>query len=368
MRGMHVHTTSYIGRVARSFIPQGLGKRLVAGATAVLMGAALVACSELPSQGETTSLSGEDTITPTSEANAASETRNLGLPKSAPLVGPEPGESKTINLASGRSFILHVPENYEPGKKWPVVLAFHGWKETAGMMQRYTELNAADAIMVYPSGVERAWAPAPYAETTGEEDTQFASDIVDSLRATYAVDDDRIFATGMSNGGGFAAYLGCQLPNIFKSVATVSAAYYQAIHASCKGEPVGRLDMHGTLDPVVDYYGGTRHKERYVAVQEVVAMDAQRNLCEGNLRTERLANNALLVQWEQCQRPVQHIRIGGGQHVWPGGTYDKDSEVGDGFATDKVLDFFGIPGRPAGMEEAATVETGTMEENELSES
>ncbi|MGO2574312.1 MAG: alpha/beta hydrolase family esterase, partial [Corynebacterium casei] len=77
---------------------------------------------------------------------------------------------------------------------------------------------------------------------------------------------------------------------------------------------------------------------------------------------------ALLVQWEQCQRPVQHIRIGGGQHVWPGGTYDKDSEVGDGFATDKVLDFFGIPGRPAGMEEAATVETGTMEENELSES
>ena len=248
------------------------------------------------------------------------------------------------------------------------MLAFHGWKETAEMMQRYTELDAADAIVAYPAGEDRAWAPAPYAKTTGAEDTQFVRDIVDSLRATYAVDDERIYATGMSNGGGFAAYLGCQMPDVFKSVATVSAAYYQAIHASCKGEPVGRLDMHGTLDPVVDYYGGTRHKERYVSVPEVVSMDAQRNRCEGNLNTERLANNALLVQWEQCQYPVQHIRIGGGKHVWPGGNYDDASDVGFGFATDKVLDFFAIPGRPAGMEEARTVETGTMEDEDFSAS
>src|SRR5699024_8357385 len=107
---------------------------------------------------------------------------------------------------------LHMPASYQPGKKWPVVLAFHGWKETAGMMEGYTEMDAAEAIMVYPYGKDGAWAPAPYAKTTGTEDIQFARDIVDSLRATYAVDDDRIFATGMSNGGGFAAYLGCQMP------------------------------------------------------------------------------------------------------------------------------------------------------------
>ena len=97
-------------------------------------------------------------------------------------------------------------------------------------------------------------------------------------------------------------------------------------------------------------------------------MDAQRNRCEGNLNTERLANNALLVQWEQCQYPVQHIRIGGGKHVWPGGNYDDASDVGFGFATDKVLDFFAIPGRHAGMEEARTVETGTMEDEDFSAS
>ena len=354
-----MHTSSYVWRAARF---------VVAWTTAVLMGVVLVSCSELPSRGETSSQTEEDPAVPETETNPVSAPRNLGMPTSAPLAGPEPGQAKTMNLASGRKFILHIPDNYEPSKKWPVILAFHGWKETGGMMQSYTEFNSAEAIVAYPYGEDRAWAPAPYADTSGHEDIQFTRDIVDSIRATYAVDDDRIYATGMSNGGGFAAYLGCQLPDVFKSVATVSAAYYQSIHASCKGEPVGRLDIHGTLDPVVDYYGGTRHKERFVAVPEVVAMDAQRNLCTGGLRTERLANNALLVQWQHCERPVQHIRIGGGEHVWPGGTYDTDSEVGAGFATDKVLDFFGVPGRPDDMEEAATVETGTMEEKELAES
>ncbi|APT82577.1 alpha/beta hydrolase family esterase [Corynebacterium ammoniagenes] len=354
-----MHTINRIGRAVT--------KKITTLLTAVVVGTGLASCAEFPSRGETSSLSEEGSANMDSHPTTEADTKDLGLPTSAPLVGPEPGKSSIINLASGRKFILHMPASYQPGKKWPVVLAFHGWKETAGMMEGYTEMDAAEAIMVYPYGKDGAWAPAPYAKTTGTEDIQFARDIVDSLRATYAVDDDRIFATGMSNGGGFAAYLGCQMPDVFTSVATVSAAYYKPIHESCKDEPVGRLDMHGTLDPVVGYYGGTRHKEPYESVPDVVTLDAKRNRCEGELTTERLANNALLIQWELCEDPVQHIRIGGGRHVWPGGTYDNASEVGKGFATDKVLDFFAIPGRPADMEEAHTVETGTLDENEFSQ-
>ena len=220
-----MHTTSHFGRAA--------AKKITLVLSAVVLTATLASCSEVSSRGETSSLSGESSTAVSSESEANPGTYDLGLPTSAPLAGPEPGSSQTINLASGRKFILHVPSSYQPGKKWPVVLAFHGWKETAEMMQRYTELDAADAIVAYPAGEDRAWAPAPYAKTTGAEDTEFVRDIVDSLRATYAVDDERIYATGMSNGGGFAAYLGCQMPDVFKSVATVSAAYYQAIHASC---------------------------------------------------------------------------------------------------------------------------------------
>lgn len=275
----------------------------------------------------------------------------LGIPTSAPLVGPPPGESKTINLPTGRNYILHVPEDYEEEKQWPVVLVFHGFGDTAANTQRYSRMDSAEAIVAYPQGKEKAWSPAPYAKTTGEKDRAFVSEIVDTIRATYNVDETRIFATGLSNGGGFAAYLGCTMPEIFRAVGTVSAAYYDAIHKDCSNQPVARLDIHGTNDPVVGYHGGTRHSTHYNSVDEVMEQDAKRNQCKGGVRTSRLVNNALELNWVNCAEPLQHIRIGGGGHVWPGGESDKDQEVGKGFATDRVLDFFGIPGRPSGTQQ-----------------
>ena len=272
------------------------------------------------------------------------ETKNLGIPTSAPLSGPEPGSYTTVNLPSGRSFILSVPKDYTGDKKWPIVLAFPGWGQSAG----YSRLDAADAITIFAEGKKKAWSPAPYAKTSTAEDKKFVRDIIDAVRATYRVDDSRIFATGMSNGGGFAAYLACQMPDVFKSVATVSAAYYQDILKDCAHSPVGRLDIHGTVDPVVGYYGGTRHKTKYYSVESVLEQDRKRNGCSTKVDTTRLVNNALDMKWSGCTAPLEHIRIAGGSHVWPGGTADAHNEVGKFFATDRVLDFFGIPGRPSG--------------------
>lgn len=283
-----------------------------------------------------------------STQSPGSAAAQLGLPTSAPLNGPEPGSYMTINLPSGRSFILSLPENYTAQKKWPVVLAFHGWGQSAESLRGYSRLDAAQAITVFPTGKNKAWSPAPYAETRGSEDKKFVLDILDSLRATYNVDDSRLFATGMSNGGGFAAYLACQMPGIFYSVATISAAYYEDILKDCAHEPVGRLDMHGTDDPIVSYYGGTRHETNYFSVESVLEQDRKRNKCSEKVETHRLVNNALDMHWTGCSAPLEHIRIGGGSHVWPGGTADKNNEVGKFFATDRVLDFFGIPGRPDG--------------------
>ncbi|APT86803.1 hypothetical protein CFL01nite_06520 [Corynebacterium flavescens] len=290
---------------------------------------------------------------PTEAASAGqwNKASALGIPTSAPLVGPGPGESKTINLPSGRNYILHVPKDYSEDQQWPVVMVFHGLGDTAANTQAYSLLDSAEALVAYPQGIEKAWSPAPYAKTTGEEDRAFVADILDTIRATYRVDDARVFATGLSNGGGFAAYLGCTMPEVFRAVGTVSAAYYDAIHQGCSDEPVARFDIHGTNDPVVDYHGGTRHDTHYNSVDEVMQQDAKRNRCTGGVRTSRLVNNALELNWTNCEEPLQHIRIAGGGHVWPGGEYDKDQEVGKGFATDRVLDFFGIPGRPSGTQQ-----------------
>lgn len=274
----------------------------------------------------------------------------LGLPMSSPLEGPAPGEFKHINLPSGRHFLLHLPADYDPAKKWPVILSFHGWKESAWAMYSYSHFKAAEAITIYPQGQDRAWATAPYATTTPDEDVQFVEDIIDSVRATYSVDDTRIHAAGMSNGGGFAVYLSCRMPGVLASVASVSAAYYFEIHDSCAESPVGRLDIHGTKDPVVSYEGGHRHGVAYRSVREVLEMDRVRNRCSETKVETPLPQDSVRMEWIGCQAPLEHIRIAGGTHVWPGGAYDKGNGLPKGFATDAVLDFFAIPGREAGTE------------------
>lgn len=276
------------------------------------------------------------------------EQTDLGIPMSAPIAGPEPGDIKDINLPSGRSYLLSVPDDYNGDQQWPLVLAFHGWGETPLKFLQYSAFNEAEAIVAFPKGEDKAWAPAPYAETSADEDQEFVEQVIDTLRATYSIDDSRIFATGMSNGGGFAAYLGCQMPETFNSIASISAAYYHGIHEGCSNEPVGRLDIHGTDDPIVGYWGGKRHGRPYSSVESVLDRDAERNECSNQVATSRLANQAIKQDWIGCAEPLEHIRIGGGRHIWPGGAHDASQEVGAWFATDSVLDFFAIPGRPAG--------------------
>lgn len=282
---------------------------------------------------------------------------SLTIPTSSPLTGPEPGHFKKIKMASGRTFILQLPAEYDPSKQWPLVLAFHGWKETAEAMHEYSHFSAAEAIVVFAQGEDKAWAPAPYATSTGAQDQAYVREIIDSVRATYTVNDARIHAVGMSNGGGFAVYLACTMPEYFTSIASVSAAYYEAILKECNPAPVGRLDIHGTDDPVVGYFGGTRHGAKYFPVMDVLEADRQRNQCSDTVSTTRLGSSALRMQWRGCAAPLVHVRIGGGTHVWPGGKYDPDQAIPRGFASDMVLDFFAIPGREQGTENSANAGT-----------
>ncbi|HJD78286.1 MAG TPA: feruloyl esterase [Corynebacterium pollutisoli] len=215
-----------------------------------------------------------------------------------------------------RTFRVSTPAGFHRGRQWPVVFAFHGWRESAETMEQVSGLDSVNAIVVYPEGVEQAWAPAPYAATSGEEDLGFARVLLDHVRDEYPVDGSRIFATGFSNGGGFAAYLGCHLPETFHAVAPVGAAYYEAIHLGCTTEPVARLDIHGTDDRTIHYYGGTRHGERYEPVPVVLDRVAENNGCTRSTMTRR-SQDVIVQHWQGCRLPLVHVRVGGGAHVWP---------------------------------------------------
>lgn len=275
-------------------------------------------------------------------------------PTGAPVAGALPGETTRINLPSGRSYLVHLPENYDPNQSWPLILTFHGWGQNGQAMATSTHFDAAQAISIYPDGApsrppnadKKSWAPAPYATASGEEDLQFVDEIVNSARRTWAIDDSQLYAVGFSNGGGFAQYLACQRPAQFTAIATVSAAYYSKVVEGCDPGTVGHLNIHGTDDQVVSYNGGTRHDTKFLSVPEILDVAAQRNHCRGGVERQQLIGDAERTTYRECAAPVDHIRIDGGRHIWPGYSGNRTDAMPENFATDKILDFFRIPGRP----------------------
>lgn len=242
-----------------------------------------------------------------------------------------------------RDFILHVPVGAEQRAKLPVIFVFHGYLEEAKTIREYSGLDDADALVAYMQGVDNAWAPAPYATTSGEQDLAFVDAALNQLTHDFAVDRAQVFAAGLSNGGGFAAYLGCQRPQDFTAVATVAGAFYEKVSEGCSMIPMKHIDFHGTADPVIAYAGGIRHDHVYDSTAELMDDAAERNRCDPEPVEKVVSNDVLEQRWVSCDAGLEHYRIVGGGHVWPGGGKDSSTTAPSGFATRTLLDFFGVP-------------------------
>lgn len=247
----------------------------------------------------------------------------------------------TVTLPSGRSFIVHVPSSYSAARPLPVVLGVHGYRGTDQSMYRDTTLYTADAVTVFALGRDDAWAPAPYATTTVEEDLAYIDGILGWVRGHYATTGEA-FAVGFSNGGSFVHVLSCYRAESFRAFATVSAANYDAVEDGCSGAP-GRayLDIHGTADGVIGYDGGVRHDTHYLSVNDVLDVTARRNGCNPFPR-RRTTGAVTHEEWNACDVPTEHYRIAGGTHTWPGGATDTSGLVPAHWTTQTVLSFFGV--------------------------
>lgn len=276
---------------------------------------------------------------------------------------PKAGQNKTLELKSGkrdRRYIINVPRGAQPydknqkenqqeeaknQKPLPLIFAFHGYREQATQMARYTDLAGKNAIVVYPQGVDNAWEGAPYARVKAGEDVRFVRDVMDAVSSTYQVDANRIYATGMSNGGGFVGKLACEMPDEFAAFAAVSAAYYSGTWRACaekgadpkrpedvgfkRGETTPYLDIHGRKDQTIHYGGGGRYEDEYLGSFEFSQLYASRAHCVGAPIATRVTDAVQRVQWPNCGQhmEVMHLAIGDAGHTWMG---ERTGEAGAG--------------------------------------
>ena len=166
-----------------------------------------------------------------------------------------------------RSYRIHLPLSYSSTYQYPAIIGFHGSSSIGFFFEADTGLDearyTAKKIMVYPNGLGGAWAGANYSQATVPEDLQFVWDMLADMRQNFCIDSARIYATGLSIGGGFVDTIACNatVGGEFAAFAPASGSFYtdnDANHDECKPARsiTPMLEFHGGADTDVRYDGG----------------------------------------------------------------------------------------------------------------
>ena len=219
----------------------------------------------------------------------------------------------------GRQYLVHTPASFSGSAYYPVVMLYPGKGASAQAAQAAYGLDVLPALLVYPyptvgsEGV-LAWQGAPYSSKA--DDVAFSTRVLDDLQANLCIDRTKIYAAGFSNGGGFAAYLGCSAAaDRFAAFAVIAGAMYAPAGDCTPKKPRPLLSVHGDQDSVVPYSGSlTRHLPH---IDNWIKKRAQANGCTAQTGGSG-GFNIYTTTWSKCKddATVQNIRIQGGGHGW----------------------------------------------------
>ena len=168
----------------------------------------------------------------------------------------------TTHDGKTREYILYIPLTYDGLTDVPLVINMHGYGSSMTEQIVYGDFrkiaDTANFIIVVPNGLLDAsniqhWN---YFDANGEDDTGFISMLIDEINNNYAINTDRVYATGMSNGGFMSIHFACHLSNKITAVASVTGTMIYSEMANCSpSRPVPTMLIHGTGDMVVPYIG-----------------------------------------------------------------------------------------------------------------
>ncbi|KAK8087554.1 hypothetical protein PG997_002515 [Apiospora hydei] len=229
-----------------------------------------------------------------------------------------------------RTYTVHLPSNYSSTQQYPVLVGYHGHPGIGLFLELDSRLDefAPDKIVVYPNGVDQAWAGANYSKATVPQDLQFTADLLADLRTRYCVDSARVYATGMSNGAGFVGALACNdtVGGEFAAFAPVAGAYYTDAHGpdgdGCKParDLTPTLEFHGGADESVFYDGGQGEGGYEPPIADWLSWWADRNGCQTPPEQQDSFNNTMHhLKWtcRGAQGALQHYKVDTMKHVWP---------------------------------------------------
>ena len=276
---------------------------------------------------------------------------------------------KTYTIQQGdltRKYLVHVPPSYNANMPTPLVMAFHGGGGDMDYMAKdkyyglISKSNKEGFIVVFPNGYSKfksgnfaTWNAGNCcgdARDKKVDDVGFIRTIVTNVSGQFNIDRNRIYATGMSNGGMISYVAACELPDIFKAIAAV-AGTDNTVTCSHK-TPISILHIHAKNDTHVLFNGGAGEGAfkdpskvtEFTSVPQTGDKWVGYNKCNPTPERVLSVSGAYCELYKGCANGTQ-VKLcvtDTGGHSWPGGYKPRGDEQPSQAisANDVIWDFF----------------------------
>ena len=235
-----------------------------------------------------------------------------------------------------RYYLIYTPTTITNNDEAPVLFALHGYGSSAETHKAYTMhepfANTNKAIVVYAQGykLETAltsssshWNVGAWTIGSTVDDIDFINTVIDLIDDKAVINKNRIYSSGMSNGGFMSYNLACNLSSRIAAIVSVTGSFSTEMLADCNPEhPTPVMQIHGTLDPTVPFNGNSALG--MVPIETTLEFWADYNLCNPvpEISVIDFFDLGMSVDhkvYKECQNNVQVelFKSSGMDHTWP---------------------------------------------------
>jgi polyhydroxybutyrate depolymerase len=274
-------------------------------------------------------------------STAASPSRAPSSPVGAASAGPAP--AKPIDPTDpGTAFDppvqLRLPSTIKSGERVPLLMILHGFGVSSSLLVAKASLNlVADAkkfAYLAPEGSRDSvgrtfWNAGPSCcdlEHRAPDDLRRLRALLDFTLKNPAIDPQRVFLIGYSNGGFLAHRLACDLSDRLAGIISVAGAASGPDVPCAPTTPLSVLEIHGDADPVVHYQGGVVFDRTdlpaHPSAPDTAKIWAKRLGCTGeplsvgsaDLEPYVAGSETEMVRFQGCRGAVELWTVHGGGH------------------------------------------------------
>ncbi|MFD2924652.1 alpha/beta hydrolase family esterase [Halobacillus naozhouensis] len=246
-----------------------------------------------------------------------------------------------------RTFYYSLPQTFT--KPLPVLFCFHGAGSNALHHMKITKFHEnveeQQMIAVFPEAIQlnksdqmsRQWNEGRQknpAHAQNINDVGFVMELLGWFKQKFSINENRIYATGFSNGSSFSMRLAIECQNVFAGVGGVSGPVAAEVAQNCEWHhPMPMVFFMGTEDAVVPYDGVVQSESMVDGLlsandtallfakswpESVLALKEEFPVADGGLITKHT--------FHQHEGTV-YYSIKGGGHTWPGGPESQASAM-----------------------------------------